>query len=156
VTDLQHIVVDGHPVAFQPGDSIAIAMLRAGETPGGGGTLCLAGDCGNCLVEADGVAYIRSCQTASRPGLTVQRHPADGEPLLPIVADPDLTAPPPGREVSVRRVETEAVIIGGGAGGIFARSEFERAGRNFLLLDAAAGDEAVAVYAGPMVGRRRS
>ena len=41
----------------------------AGEAPGRGGTLCLAGDCGNCLAEVDGVAYVRTCQTAARPGL---------------------------------------------------------------------------------------
>ena len=154
MTELQHIVVDGHPVAFQPGDSIAVAMLRAGETPGGGGTLCLSGDCGNCLVEADGIAYVRSCQAASRPGLTVQRHPADGEPPLPIVADPDLTTPPAGRDVSVRRVETDVVVIGGGESGTAARAAAEGAGRDCLLLDAAAGDEVVAIYAGPIVVAR--
>ena len=43
------IVVDGRPIAFEPGDSVAVAIVRAGEVPGRGGTLCLAGDCGNCL-----------------------------------------------------------------------------------------------------------
>ena len=41
-----------------PGDSVALAILRTGETPAGGGTLCLTGDCGNCLAQVDGVAYI--------------------------------------------------------------------------------------------------
>ncbi len=58
------IVVDGRPIAFEAGDSVAVAILRGGEVPGRGGTLCLAGDCGNCLAEIDGVAYVRSCQTA--------------------------------------------------------------------------------------------
>ena len=49
------IVVDGRPVAFEAGDSVAVAILRAGEVPGRGGTLCLAGDCGNCLAEVDGI-----------------------------------------------------------------------------------------------------
>ena len=43
------IVVDGRPVPFEAGDSVAMAILRGGEVPGRGGTLCLAGDCGNCL-----------------------------------------------------------------------------------------------------------
>ena len=70
------IVVDGRPVAFEPGDSVAVAILRGGEVPGRGGTLCLAGDCGNCLAEVDGIAYVRTCQTRGRPGLRVARHPA--------------------------------------------------------------------------------
>ena len=50
------IVVDGRPVTLEAGDSVAIAILRTGEVPGRGGTLCLAGDCGNCLAQVDGVA----------------------------------------------------------------------------------------------------
>ena len=37
-----------------------------GEHPGHGGTLCLAGDCGSCVAEVDGVAYVRTCQTPAR------------------------------------------------------------------------------------------
>ncbi|MFL5649985.1 MAG: 2Fe-2S iron-sulfur cluster-binding protein, partial [Chloroflexota bacterium] len=53
------IVVDGSPVAFEDGDSVAVAILRGGKVPGRGGTLCLAGDCGNCLATVDGVAFAR-------------------------------------------------------------------------------------------------
>jgi glycine cleavage system aminomethyltransferase T len=142
------MVIDGRPLGFAPGDSVAIAILRAGDMPARGGTLCLAGDCGNCLAEVDGIAYVRTCQTPARAGLAVTRHPANGLPPLPASAA--------GRDISVRRVETEAVVIGGGSGGLVATSEFERAGRDFVLLDAAAGDEAVAVYPGPMVVARTS
>src|SRR5213079_3543929 len=76
------IVVDGRPVGFEPGDSVAVAILRGGEVPGRGGTLCLAGDCGNCLAIVDGVAFVRTCQVAARPGLVVVRHPADANPAL--------------------------------------------------------------------------
>jgi len=145
------IVVDGHPIPFEPGDSVAIAMLRAGETPGSGGTLCLAGDCGNCLVQVDGVAYVRSCQASPRPGLVVERHPPVDMPPLPVVTDPDLGVPPPGRVVAVRRIETDLVVIGGGSSGKAARARAKRAGRDVVLLDAAAGDEVVAIYGGPMV-----
>ena len=62
------LVVDGRPIAFEPGDSVAVAMLRDGLSPGRGGTLCLAGDCGNCLATVDGIAYVRTCQTPARPG----------------------------------------------------------------------------------------
>ena len=65
------IVVDGRPIAFAERDSVAVAILRAGEVPGHGGCLCLAGDCGNCLAEVDGIAYVRTCQVAARPGPVV-------------------------------------------------------------------------------------
>jgi glycine cleavage system aminomethyltransferase T len=154
VTEPQHIVVDGHPLAFEPGDSIAIAILRAAEAPAQGGTLCLAGDCGNCLVEVEGVAYVRSCQAQARPGLTVQRHPAVDMPALPSVSDPDVTRSPAAREIEVGRAEVDVVVIGGGASGKRAKAAAEKAGRVVVLLDAAAGEEVVAIYAGPMVVAR--
>src|SRR5258708_2838668 len=86
------IVVDGRPLAFEPGDSVAVAILRGGEVPGRGGTLCLAGDCGNCLAQVDGIAYVRTCQTPARPGTRVVRHPAGAMPALPVVAATDLTS----------------------------------------------------------------
>src|SRR4029079_1940297 len=88
------IVVDGRPVAFEPGDSVAMAILRGGEVPGRGGTLCLAGDCGNCLAQVDGIAYVRTCQTTARPGTRIARHPAGTMRALPVVAATDLTATP--------------------------------------------------------------
>ena len=78
------IVVDGRPIEARDGDSIAVAIVRAGEPPGRGGTLCLAGDCGNCLAVVDGIAYVRTCQVPARPGSVVVRHPADGNPPLPV------------------------------------------------------------------------
>ena len=154
MTEPQHIVVDGHPLAFEPGDSSAIAILRAGEAPAEGGTLCLAGDCGNCLVEVEGVAYIRSCQVPARPGLTVKRHPAVDVPALQSVSDPDVTRSPAGREIEVGRAAVDIVIVGGGASGKRAKAAAEKAGRDVILLDAAAGEEVVAVYAGPLVVAR--
>ena len=62
------------------GDTVALAALRAGEHPGHGGTLCLAGDCGSCVAEVDGVAWVRTCQTPARPGTVVRRHPDGGPP----------------------------------------------------------------------------
>ena len=122
------IVVDGRPVAFEAGDTVAIAILRGGEVPGRGGTLCLAGDCGNCLAEVDGTAYVRTCQTAARPGLRVARHPADAMPALPVVAATDLTATPlpvdgraapsrGGRRGHRRRLQRARRGRRGGAGG---------------------------------------
>jgi glycine cleavage system aminomethyltransferase T len=145
------IVVDGLPVAFEAGDSVAVAILRGGQVPGRGGTLCLAGDCGNCLAEIDGVAYVRTCQTAALPGSWVVRHPAGAMPALPVVAAADLTATPLPATVALQHLEVDVAVIGGGASGLAAAAEAKRAGKSVRVLDAHAGDEVVAIYAGPMI-----
>ncbi len=145
------IVVDGSPVAFEAGDSVAVAILRGGKVPGRGGTLCLAGDCGNCLAEVDGISYLRTCQTAARPGLRVVRHPAGANPPLPVVAATDLTATPLATTVPLHHLEIDVAVIGGGSSGLAAAAEAERAGKRVRVLDAHAGEEVVAIYAGPMI-----
>ena len=145
------IVVDGRPVTLEAGDSVAIAILRTGEVPGRGGTLCLAGDCGNCLAQVDGVAYVRTCQTAARPGMAVRRHPADGLPPLPVVTRPDLGGTLAAAAIEVRRVEADTCVIGGGSAGMAAAERARVAGRDVVVLDAGAGEEVVAIYAGPTV-----
>ncbi|HYH92364.1 MAG TPA: 2Fe-2S iron-sulfur cluster-binding protein, partial [Candidatus Saccharimonadales bacterium] len=100
-----HIAVDGRSVEAHDGDSVAVAIIRAGEAPARGGTLCLAGDCGNCLAIIDGLAYTRTCQVPARPGTVVERHPVDGNPPLP-----EETAP---REIEVSRWAPGQVVIGG-------------------------------------------
>jgi glycine cleavage system aminomethyltransferase T len=145
------LVVDGRPIGFEPGDSVAVAMLRAGQTPGSGGTLCLAGDCGNCLATVDGIAYVRTCQTPARPGLTVVGHPTGTLPPLPNVRSTDPTAPPLASEIEVARSEVDVAVIGGGAAGLEAAATAERAGKSVVVLDAGDGNEVVAIYAGPML-----
>jgi len=149
--DTGRIVVDGRPVAFRAGDSVAVAILRGGETPAGGGTLCLTGDCGNCLAQVDGVAYVRTCQQEAYPGLSVVRHPRDGLPPLPTVTGSDVTASPIGRDVEVLRAEIDVAVIGGGDSGREAAATAERAGKRVLVLDAQDGDEVVGIYPGPLV-----
>jgi glycine cleavage system aminomethyltransferase T len=141
------IVVDGQPTDFAEGDSVAIAIVRSGGWPSAGGTLCLAGDCGNCLVEVDGVAYVRSCQVAATAGLEVRRHPVEGKPVLPGTAEP-------GVEIAVRRDRVDVVVIGSGEAGRRAASEAQSAGRSVALLDAADGIEVAAVYPDPAVVAR--
>src|SRR5262245_4729954 len=85
------IVVAEHVIAVKPGDSVAVAILRAGEHPHHGGTICLTVDCPNCVAEIDGVAYVRTCQTPATPGLLVRRHPAVGGPPFRPLAQPNLT-----------------------------------------------------------------
>ena len=145
------LVVDGRPIAFEQGDSVAVAMLRDGVSPGRGGTLCLAGDCGNCLATVDGIAYVRTCQTAARPGLSVVAHPAEGLPELPVVRATAATSTPLARGIEVARREVDVAVVGGGSAGREAAETAERSGKTVLVLDAGAGDEVVAIYAGPML-----
>ena len=146
----RRIVVDGRPLAAHPGDSVALAILRAGEVPGRGGTLCLAGDCGNCLAIVGGVAYVRTCQVQAWPGTVVERHPADGNPALPVVDGGNPVAAPLGADVAVHRRRVEVVIVGGGDSGRRAAADHPDA----LVLDAEEGNEVVAVYPGPTVVAR--
>ncbi len=145
------VVVDGKPIEYRDGDSVAIAILRAGEVPGHGGCLCLAGDCGNCLAEVDGIAYVRTCQVAARPGTAVRRHPREGKPVLPVVDGRDVTRTPLVAEVPVRRVETELAVVGAGAAGAAAAA---RDGDDAVVLDASDGVEVVGIYPGPSIVAR--
>jgi glycine cleavage system aminomethyltransferase T len=148
--EARRIVVDGRPITFAPGDSVAVAILRTGQTPAGGGTLCLTGDCGNCLAQVNGVAYVRTCQQRAFPGLSVVRHPPDGLPPLPTVTD-HVSAWPLGRDVEVLRAAVDVAVIGGGESGQDAAATAERAGKRVLILDAEGGDEVVGIYPGPMI-----
>ncbi len=149
------IVVDGRPIPFEEGDSVATAILRCGDHPKHGGTLCLGGDCPNCSADIDGVPYVRTCQTPARPGLVVRRHPAVGNPAFPTVAQPDITASPLADHVAVRREEADIVVVGAGASGMAAADDARSNGHRVMVLDARDGNEVVAIYGGPTVIVRR-
>jgi glycine cleavage system T protein len=142
-------VLDGRRLPYEPGDTVAVAVLRAGEHPRVGGTLCLAGDCGSCVAEVEGIAYVRTCLTPARGNLDVRRHPAEGAPAW---NEKPATAP----EVEVRREEADLAVIGAGRSGTAAAAEAQRAGRNVTILDAGKGSEVVAIYAGPTIIARTS
>jgi len=145
------IVVDGRPVPFAAGDSVAIALLRSGSSPSGPGTLCLTGDCGNCLAQVDGIAYIRTCQQRALPGLSIERPAIDGLPPLPALTGPDVTSSPEGPDIEVLRARIDVAVIGGGESGTEAAATAEKAGKRVLVLDAEQGDEVVGIYPGPLI-----
>lgn len=151
MTGAGRLIVDGRPVEYRAEDSVAVAILRSGEHPARGGTICLAGDCGNCLAEVDGVTYVRTCQTRARPGLMVRRHPAAHLPELPAAEQVAPAVPVGARGIPVRRVTCDLVVIGAGESGRAAAAKARASGRDVTVVDAGDGLEAVGVYAGPTV-----
>ncbi|MDP9250910.1 MAG: (2Fe-2S)-binding protein, partial [Chloroflexota bacterium] len=125
-------VLDGSRLPYEPGDTVAVAVLRAGEHPGRSGTLCLAGDCANCVAEVEGIAYVRTCQTPAQPDLEVRRHRADAAPAW---HEGVATA----RTIEVRREDADLVVVGAGRSGTAAAAEAKRAGRQVTVLDAGQG-----------------
>ncbi|MGQ0602726.1 MAG: 2Fe-2S iron-sulfur cluster-binding protein [Anaerolineales bacterium] len=144
---MPRFIVDGQPIEFRDGDSVLIAMLRAGQHPTSGGCLCLGGDCPHCLATVDGIAYTRTCQVKARPGLIVERHPQAGEPPLP-------TAPLHNVEVEARNLHCDLAVIGQGKSGRAAADKARGAGKRVITLDVNDGQEVIGIYLGPLVVAR--
>jgi glycine cleavage system aminomethyltransferase T len=145
------IAVDDQPIEYADGDSVAVAIVRAGQHPQHGGTLCLAGDCGNCCAEIDGIAFTRTCLTAARPGLRVVRHPAVGAPALRLDPPVDPVAPPNHSTTTLRRQHADLVVIGAGDSGVNAAATARGEGRDVTVLAGELGHDVVGVYPGPVV-----
>ncbi|MEO6123929.1 MAG: 2Fe-2S iron-sulfur cluster-binding protein [Ilumatobacteraceae bacterium] len=135
------LVYDGQPIEFEDGDTVALAAIRNGQHPARGGTLCLAGDCGNCVATVDGVSWIRTCQTPGRPGAMVARHP-DG-------THPTMFGPDSAVDITVRHRSVDVAVIGAGASGTAAATERTAAGHDVTVFDASQGNEVVGAFAGP-------
>jgi glycine cleavage system aminomethyltransferase T len=139
-------LLDGDPVSFQPGDTVLTALLRDDQHPCSGGCLCLAGDCPSCVATVDGVSYVRTCQVKAKPGLMVERHPADGLPPLP---PPEDDGPPtPTRHLFC---DVAVVFLGPCPEGQSALQAAREQGRSVQVIDSAQGQEVVGVYAGPLL-----
>jgi predicted molibdopterin-dependent oxidoreductase YjgC len=71
---------DGHTLEAAEGETIAVALFAAGKTSlrttarleEPRGLFCNMGVCFECLVEVDGHANLRACQTVVRPGMDVR------------------------------------------------------------------------------------
>ena len=144
------VQVDGQSIEAQPGDSLLVAMLRAGLHPTGGGCLCLGGDCPHCLTTVDGAAYTRSCQVRPEAGMVARRAHAGGEapPLLPEVDAGQSTNTKPA---PAHHVHCNTVVIGQGDSGRQAAADARAAGQDVITLDARAGQHVTGVYPGPLV-----
>lgn len=137
---------DGASIEPHPGDSILAALLRAGQHPTGGGCLCFGGDCPNCLVTVDGVAYVRACQTPAADGLTVLPHAEDGYPPLPTEWSLD--------DVDFSIIHADVVVIGQGESGVAAAEAARAEGKDVITLDSTQGRDAVGIYPGVYVVAR--
>ena len=75
------VIFDGTEQIARPGDSVAVALLAAGEpslrdTPVSGAPrapYCMMGVCFDCLVEIDGVGNRQACLTPVAEGMQVRR-----------------------------------------------------------------------------------
>lgn len=139
------ISVDGSPVDFEPGESLLVAMLRAGLHPTGGGCLCLAGDCPHCLATVDGVGYVRTCQVAAESGRVVARHhAAAGRP--PLIAAEENES-----HVTARHLHCDVVVVGTGPTGTEEADRARAEGKEVVTLDAGDGQEVAGIYARTLV-----
>src|SRR5579864_2500276 len=143
------MIVDGRAVSTREGDSVLVAMLRAGLYPSRGGCLCLAGDCPHCLATVDGVAYRRTCQVTANAGTVVESHPEDRKPSAAQRATPSTHA------TSVcRHRDGDVVVIGQGLAGREAARAALSAGHTVIAFDCAHGQDVVGLYPGPVVVAR--
>lgn len=76
---------EGREIAARAGETIAAALIAAGETTtresvvsgAPRGPFCMMGVCFECLVEIDGVPNRQACMIAVEPGIAVSRQKAD-------------------------------------------------------------------------------
>ena len=136
---------EGRAIPFAEGDTVLTAVLRAGMRPWSG-CLCAEGDCPNCLIAVDGIAYLRACRTPALDGMEVDSHPSDGYPNLPSRVR--------NRDIDFNIVHCDTVVIGQGSSGTAAAAEAAGQGKRVITLDSRAGQDAVGVYPGPEVVAR--
>jgi NADPH-dependent 2,4-dienoyl-CoA reductase/sulfur reductase-like enzyme len=129
--DAFEIVFAGRRLQAYPGESIAAAMIAAGEyvfrdSDGESrGLFCGMGVCGECQVLVDGRSR-RACLEKAMPGMCVEPQPS----LRPAPAG-DAAA----RERSWDDLETDVLVVGGGPAGMSAALVAASSGLSVVLVD---------------------
>lgn len=126
---------EGKPVSVLPGDTVAVALARAGIaaqriTRHGEwrGTFCGIGLCHDCLVEVDGRRAQRACMTGAEGVRTVRRHGEDAPSAL------NPLAPRPERDALDRRA-VDLAIVGAGPAGLAAALKASNHGLRVVVID---------------------
>jgi aerobic-type carbon monoxide dehydrogenase small subunit (CoxS/CutS family) len=89
------ISVDGRPVRCRDGDTIAAALMGAGETAWRStrrtgarrGLFCGIGVCFDCLVMVNGDGPVRACLVSAQPGDRISTGPVERAALEGSVGD---------------------------------------------------------------------
>ncbi len=123
----------GRDLTAREGEVISSALFAAGihlfgrhpKDGGPQGIFCANGQCGQCLVLADG-RPVKACMTVVKPEMVVE--PLEGDPPLPV--DDRVTR---GERPRVRK--TTVLVIGGGPAGLSAAAELGALGVDVLVID---------------------
>ena len=119
----------GRPVAGFAGESVAAALVNAGEmvlrhdaAGDGRGVHCGMGICGECAVMVDGIAR-RACMTAASAGMTIVPAPARAAAAAraPVSALAD--------------IDCDVLVIGAGPAGLAAARMAARCGLRVVCID---------------------
>ncbi len=125
-----HFTFEGRTLRGRDGDSIAAALIAAGQTAwcegadGPRGLFCGMGHCHDCLVTVDGAVSHRACMTRLRDGMVVTAQSA--RRIIPGAA-PDAPAP--------RESRCDVLIIGAGPAGLAAAAALGGAGLAVRVVD---------------------
>lgn len=124
--------IDGNAVAASRGDSIAAAMIAAGEyrfrdSKSGSprGLFCGMGVCGECQVLVDGISK-RACLEKVSDGQDVRRHPARRDLGQSVT---------PGDIGDWQEEAVDVLVVGAGPAGLSAAAAAARAGLDVLVID---------------------
>ncbi|HEX6021356.1 MAG TPA: FAD-dependent oxidoreductase [Solirubrobacter sp.] len=113
---------EGRAVPARPGDTVAAALMDAGEDAG---VFCGMGVCQQCLVKVDGVAGRRACMTAAVNGMRIERQPDR----------PSVEEAPEQPTLDNRELSPDLLVIGGGPAGMTAAVTAAEAGIDVVLVD---------------------
>lgn len=125
---------NGAPVAGQAGDTVASALIAAGDpalriagSDDRRGVFCGMGVCGECTVMIEGRGESLACMTAAADGMIVD----SAEPRLDLATLGPDTDPPLPESI----LTPDVVVIGAGPAGLAAAAAAAESGLDVVLLD---------------------